>query len=163
MEDSPLGVRDTDFNSAFPAGMTVAATWDRDLFYQRGYEMGSEHRDKGVDIQLGPVVGPIGRAPEGGRNWEGFSPDPVLAGIAVSYTVKGIQDAGVMACTKHYILNEQEHFRQGPPPDQLTSAYSSNLDDRTMHELYLWPFADAVRAGTGKSYSTVIPESRGKP
>jgi len=72
MQDSPLGVRDTDFNSAFPAGVTIAATWDRALFYQRGYGMGSEHRDKGVDVQLGPVVGPIGRSPEGGRNWEGF-------------------------------------------------------------------------------------------
>lgn len=43
----------------------------------------------------------------------GFSPDPVLSGIAVAESVKGIQDAGVIACTKHYILNEQEHFRQG--------------------------------------------------
>jgi beta-glucosidase len=75
--------------------------------------MGSEHRDKGVDVQLGPVVGPLGRAPEGGRNWEGFAPDPVLSGIAVAETVKGIQDAGVMACTKHYILNEQEHYVSG--------------------------------------------------
>ena len=71
MQDSPLGVRDTDFNSAFPAGVSIAATWDRGLLYQRGFDMGSEHRDKGVDIQLGPVVGPIGRSPEGGRNWEG--------------------------------------------------------------------------------------------
>lgn len=68
MQDSPLGVRDTDFNSAFPAGVTVAATWDRKSFYQRGYDMGSEHRDKGVDVQLGPVVGPIGRSPEGGES-----------------------------------------------------------------------------------------------
>jgi beta-glucosidase len=71
-----------------------------------------------------------------------------LSGIAVAETVRGIQDAGIMACTKHYILNEQEHFRQGPPPTGLEAAYSSNLDDITMHELYLWPFADAVRAGT---------------
>ena len=70
LQDSPLGVRDADYVSAFPAGVTIASTWDRELFYQRGYDMGSEHRDKGVDIQLGPVVGPIGRAPEGGRNWE---------------------------------------------------------------------------------------------
>jgi beta-glucosidase len=145
LEDSPLGVRFADFASAFPAGVTIAATWDRSLFYQRGYDMGSEHRDKGVDVQLGPVVGPIGRAPEGGRNWEGFSPDPYLSGIAVAETVKGIQDAGIIACTKHYIANEQEHFRQ--PSD--IPASSSNIDDRTMHELYLWPFADAVRAGTG--------------
>ncbi|TKA81328.1 Beta-glucosidase 1 [Friedmanniomyces simplex] len=149
MQDSPLGVRDTDFNSAFPAGMTIAATWDRSLFYQRGFGMGSEHKGKGVDAQLGPVVGPLGRQPAGGRGWEGFSPDPVLSGIAVGETVKGIQAAGVMATTKHFILNEQEHFRQGAPPASLgTNAISSNLDDVTMHELYLWPFADAVRAGT---------------
>jgi beta-glucosidase len=150
LEDSPLGVRFKDFASAFPAGLTVATTWDRSLFYKRGYGMGSEHRDSGVDIQLGPVVGPIGRSPEGGRNWEGFSPDPYLSGIAVGETVKGIQDAGIMACTKHYILNEQEHFRQSsslPNGDTLPSS-SSNIDDRTMHELYLWPFADAVRAGS---------------
>ena len=91
--------------------------------------MGEEHRDSGVDIQLGPVAGPLGREPEGGRNWEGGSPDPVLSGLAAAGTVKGIQAAGVMATTKHYILNEQEHFRQGPPPDYLEEALSSNLDD----------------------------------
>jgi Glycosyl hydrolase family 3 N terminal domain len=69
--------------------------------------MGSEHRDKGVDVQLGPVSGPLGRAPEGGRNWEGFSPDPVLTGVGMEFTIKGIQDAGVIACAKHYIMNEQ--------------------------------------------------------
>ncbi|KAK3654337.1 cytoskeletal protein binding [Elasticomyces elasticus] len=149
MQDSPLGVRFADFVSAFPAGGTIAATWDRKLFYQRGYGMGSEHKEKGIDAQLGPVVGPLGRQAAGGRNWEGFSPDPVLAGIACAETVKGIQDAGVMSTTKHYILNEQEHFRQGAPPASLgLNALSSNVDDVTMHELYLWPFADAVRAGT---------------
>ena len=70
LQDSPLGVRNADYVSAFPAGVTIASTWDRELFYQRGYDMGSEHRDKGVDIQLGPAIGPLGRAPEGGRNWE---------------------------------------------------------------------------------------------
>ena len=53
--------------------------------------MGSEFRGKGVDVQLGPVVGPLGRMPEGGRGWEGFSPDPVLSGQAVAATIKGIQ------------------------------------------------------------------------
>ncbi|KAI5251760.1 putative beta-glucosidase [Aureobasidium subglaciale] len=147
LQDSPLGVRFGDFVSAFSAGVTVAATWDRSLAYERGHDMGSEHRDKGVDIMLGPVVGPLGRSPEGGRNWEGFSPDPVLSGILNAETVKGIQDAGVIACTKHYILNEQEHFRQGGP--NISDAVSANVDDITLHELYVWPFADAVRAGTG--------------
>ncbi|THW35907.1 putative beta-glucosidase [Aureobasidium pullulans] len=147
LQDSPLGVRFGDFVSAFSAGVTVAATWDRKLAYERGHDMGSEHRDKGVDVMLGPVVGPLGRSPEGGRNWEGFSPDPVLSGVLNAETVKGIQDAGVIACTKHYILNEQEHFRQGGP--NISDAVSANVDDITLHELYVWPFADAVRAGTG--------------
>ncbi|RII19993.1 hypothetical protein CUC08_Gglean001392 [Alternaria sp. MG1] len=160
MQDSPLGIRFADYVSAFPAGGTIAGSWDRGEFYQRGYQMGQEHRAKGVDVQLGPVVGPLGRNPKGGRNWEGFSPDPVLSGIAVADTVRGIQDAGVIACTKHYIMNEQEHFRQ---PGQFedfgfVDAISSNLDDKTLHELYLWPFADAIRAGTGSimcSYNKV--------
>jgi beta-glucosidase-like glycosyl hydrolase len=101
----------------------------------RGNAMGMEHRGKGVDVQLGPVAGPLGRAPEGGRNWEGFSPDPVLTGIAIAHTIQGIQDAGVVACAKHFILNEQEHFRE---PGATEFGYSSNLDDKTMHELYLW-------------------------
>lgn len=71
LQDSPLGIRFTDYNSAFPAGGTVAASFDRGVWYQRGYMMGMEFRGKGIDIQLGPVVGPLGRAPEGGRGWEG--------------------------------------------------------------------------------------------
>ena len=70
----------------------------------------------------------------------GFSPDPVLSGIAVAETVKGIQDSGVMACTKHFIGNEQEHYRQGgyTGSEYVSEAISSNIDDVTMHELYLW-------------------------
>ncbi|KAF2742764.1 glycoside hydrolase family 3 protein [Sporormia fimetaria CBS 119925] len=151
LQDSPLGIRFADYVSAFPAGGTIAASWDRGEFYRRGYQIGAEMREKGIDVMLGPVVGPLGRNPKGGRNWEGFSPDPVLSGIAVAQSVKGIQDAGVIACTKHYIANEQEHFRSpGNFEDQgFVDALSSNIDDKTMHELYLWPFADAVRAGTG--------------
>lgn len=55
--------------------------------------------------------------------------------------------------TKHYIGNEQEHFRQAPEAAgygfNITESISANMDDTTLHELYLWPFADAVRAGTG--------------
>lgn len=139
-QDSPLGIRFTDQNSAFPAGINAAATWSKKLFKARGEAMGEEFRGKGVDVMLGPVAGPLGRIPAGGRNWEGFSPDPVLTGIAMSETIKGIQDAGVVACAKHFIGNEQEHYRQ---------QMSTNMDDQTMHELYMWPFADAVKAGVG--------------
>jgi beta-glucosidase len=55
-------------------------------------------------------------------------------------SIQGIQSRGVVACAKHYILNEQEHYR---------GVIDVRIDDRTMHELYLWPFVDAVRAGVG--------------
>lgn len=61
-----------DFNSVFPAGVNVAASFDRRLAYARGQAMGAEHQMKGSDVQLGPVAGPLGRSPESGRNWEGF-------------------------------------------------------------------------------------------
>ena len=51
-----------------------------------------------------------------------------------------------LAQAKHYILNEQEHFRQSFEWG-LPNAMSSNIDDRTLHELYLWPFADSIKAG----------------
>lgn len=60
-----------DLVSAFPAGQNAAATWSTRLMKNRGQAMGAEHGGKGVDVQLGPVAGPIGRTPEGGRNWEG--------------------------------------------------------------------------------------------
>jgi beta-glucosidase len=70
----------------------------------------------------------------------------------IAPTIQGIQSQGVMACTKHFIGNEQEHFRQVGESIgygyNITATLSSNIDDKTMHELYLWPFADAVRAGT---------------
>ena len=86
--------------------------------YARGYALGEEFRAKGVNVALAPVAGPLGRAPAGGRNWEGFGADPYLAGISfyspsliegvgVSKTVQGIQDTGVIATVKHYIANEQ--------------------------------------------------------
>ena len=51
-------------------------------------------------------------------------------------TIQGIQDAGVIACAKHFIGNEQEHYREST--DTTEYAYSANMDDKTMHELYLW-------------------------
>ncbi|KAI8962817.1 glycoside hydrolase family 3 protein [Daldinia sp. FL1419] len=153
LQDSPLGIRFADYVSAFTSGQTVAASFDRELMYRRGKAMGEENKIKGVDVLLGPVAGPLGRAPAGGRGWEGFSPDPYLTGVAMAESIKGIQDAGVIACAKHFVGNEQEHFRQvGESQDRgynISDTLSSNIDDKTMHELYLWPFVDAVQAGVG--------------
>jgi beta-glucosidase len=157
LQDGPLGIRFADNATAFPAGITVGATWNRGLMYARGKAHASEARAKGVNVLLGPCVGPLGRMPAGGRNWEGFGADPYLQGVAGAETIRGIQSEGVMATIKHFIGNEQEHFRQ-PWEWGLPHAISSNIDDRTLHELYAWPFGDAVKAGVASvmcSYNMV--------
>ncbi|KAJ6529799.1 glycosyl hydrolase family 3 N terminal domain-containing protein [Mycena capillaripes] len=167
-EDGPVGVRPARRVSQFPAGITTAATWNRKLMAARATALGQEFHDKGVSQRrsripspisndlLGPVTGgPLGRTPYGGRNWEGAF--PYLNDVASYLSVKYAQEQGVLACVKHYIGYEQETFRN---VYNLTEEYSvfpalqqlpisSNIDDKTVHEVYLWPFAEAVRAGAG--------------
>jgi beta-glucosidase len=160
LADAGNGLRNTDFVNAWPSGFQVGASWNRDLTYQRRLHMGGEFKTKGVHVALGPVVGPLGRVARGGRNWEGFNNDRELAwtylgsktynhaaylcGVLAADTVRGIQDAGVTASVKHIIGNEQETNRR---LIGNVEAVSSNIDDKTIHELYLWPFQDAVKAG----------------
>lgn len=112
--------------------------------------MGAEFRGKGAHIALGPVAGPLGRSAYAGRNWEGFSPDPYLTGVAMEETILGMQSNGLQACAKHWVAYEQETQRNPTYADDgsiIQESVSSNLDDRTMHELYMWPFSNAVKAG----------------
>lgn len=100
LQDGPLAIRQADYASVFPAGLTTAAAWDRGLARLRGYQIGAEFAGKGSNIALGPVAGPLGRAPLGGRNWEGFSPDPYLTGNLFGETIEGMEEAGTQACAK---------------------------------------------------------------
>ncbi|GKT80655.1 glycosyl hydrolase family 3 N terminal domain-containing protein [Colletotrichum tofieldiae] len=145
LQDGPDGVRAQEFVSAFPAGIHLGATWDRNLSHAYGVALGSEFRGKGINVGLGPVGGPLGRIARGGRNWEGLSNDPYLSSVGVGGVTKGMQDAGTIACPKHWLLNEQE-YRRNPDEDEGEAA-SSNVDDRTLHELYVFPFMDALKEG----------------
>ncbi|KAI0639226.1 beta-glucosidase [Trametes polyzona] len=136
LQDSPVGVRYADKVSAFPPEINVAATFNRTLMRERGAAMGAEFKGKGVHVALGPMMN-LMRAPAAGRNWEGGGGDPFLSGELAFETITGIQSAGVQACAKHYINNEQEHFRD---------SSSSIVDDRTEHELYSYPFLRSVQA-----------------
>ncbi|KAJ3820829.1 beta-D-xylosidase/beta-D-glucosidase [Lentinula raphanica] len=155
LQDGPIGPRAVYGSSQFPAGVTVAATWDRELMYARARAMGQEFHDQGVHIALAPVTGgPLGRTPLQGRAWEGFSADPYATGVASYQSVLGITHAGVASVAKHWIAYEQETSRNifvevdGFSQADIQLPISSNLDDLTMHELYMWSFAEAVRAGT---------------
>jgi beta-glucosidase len=152
LQDGPLAIRVADYASVFSAGVSAGATFDKAIMKERGMAMGAEFKAKGAHVALSPVAGPLGRSAYAGRNWEGFSSDPYLSGIAMEETILGYQEAGVQACAKHWVGNEQETMRNplyGNKNDttRITeNAVSSNIDDRTMHELYMWPFANAVHA-----------------
>ncbi|GAA5936851.1 uncharacterized protein JCM15063_000080 [Sporobolomyces koalae] len=151
--DGPTGPV-SRFSSQYPAQLTAAATFDRELIHERAQAMGAEFHDLGIHVPLSIVVGPMGRSVYGGRNWEGFSPDVFLSGEAVRATVQGMQEQSVTALVKHFYGNEQEYLRIGSNvggyfPSNETQIISSNIDDATVHELYAAPFAEAVREGAG--------------
>lgn len=137
LQDSPDGLRHVDRTTVFPDAITAAATFSKELIYERAAAIGDEFRTKGAHVFLGPMIN-VMRAPSAGRNWEGFGADPYLNGEGAYYTTLGVQDQGVQATLKHYQANQQEHFR---------NTGSSNLDERTEREIYLHPFLRGIQAG----------------
>jgi beta-glucosidase len=140
--DGPAGVRGTTWDgirsASFPCGSALGATWDPDLIREIGRALGREARSKSAHVLLAPTVN-LHRTPIGGRNFECFSEDPVLtAALAVAY-IEGVQAEGIAACVKHFVGNDTELERM---------SISSEIDERTLRELYLVPFEAAVqRAG----------------
>jgi beta-glucosidase len=125
------------FASGFSMPHAVVSTWNRDLIEENFKAIGEEFFDVGYNLINGPVASPLGRVPEG------FSPDPYLSGIAMAKSIAGMQSAGVIAVGRHFLLNEQETNRSSG----FSTRYSSNADDKMLHEVYAWPFYDATKAG----------------
>lgn len=135
LTDGPVGTHKDGKSTAYPASVLSAATWDTALVYELGRQLGRDSRARGVHVLLAPGVN-ILRAPMGGRNFEYFTEDPLLnARMAVAY-VKGLQDEKVVATVKHYAANNQEWDRHN---------VSSDIDERTLHEIYLPAFKAAVQ------------------
>lgn len=140
MADGPQGVRNNTKSTMFASGIAVASTWNRNAVYNMGVGLGQDCRARGVHILLGPGVN-IYRSPLCGRNFEYFGEDPYLAAQTAVQYVKGVQSQGAMACIKHYAANNQEWDRH---------HVSSDVDERTLHEIYLPAFRAAVeQAGVG--------------
>ncbi len=137
MSDGPLGLRNYGNSTAFPAGIAMAASWDTDLVNQVGTTMGKDARARGVHFLLGPGMN-IYRAPMNGRNFEYFGEDPFLASRMAVADIKGIQSQGVIATAKHFMANNQEWDRH---------RVSSDMDERTMREIYLPAFEASVKEG----------------
>ena len=165
LDDGPHGVREDigpdswlpagktdDFSTAMPAGICVAATWNPDLGYAEGEAIGQEARARGKDIMLGPGVN-ILRTPLCGRNFEYLGEDPFLSSrMAVGY-VRGEQSQDISSCVKHFALNNQE-FERG--------SINVEVDERTLHEIYLPAFKAVVQEGGVWSVMGAYNQFRGQ-
>lgn len=150
MSDGPMGVRnefdksrwvtvgnEDDYVTYLPSNSAIAATWNRDLAYESGKVLGEEARGRGKDVILAPGVN-IKRNPVCGRNFEYFSEDPYLVSELCAPMVRGIQEADVAACVKHFALNNQETERLW---------VNVEIDERALREIYLPGFLAAVKEG----------------
>jgi len=121
--------------TCFPTASALAATWDLELIYQVGQALGVECQANDVNVLLGPGVN-IKRSVLAGRNFEFFSEDPILSGELGAAYINGVQSQGVGTSLKHYVANNVETERM---------YANSNLDKRTLHEIYLTPFEISVK------------------
>ena len=134
--------------TCFPTASCSACSFDVEIMKEMGEALGVECQLQKVDILLGPGVC-IKRSPLCGRNFEYFSEDPILSSKIASSLIQGIQSQGPGTCIKHYACNNQEKYRL---------KYSANVDERTLHEIYLASFETAVREG--KPYSVMCAYNR---
>ena len=150
MSDGPHGVRmefvwddwqhahwTNDSCTAYPALTCLAATFNPELSYRYGKALGEEARFRRKDIILGPGVN-IYRTPLSGRNFEYMGEDPYLSSVMVVPYIRGVQENGVSACVKHFVLNNQEKWR-----DTINVVVS----ERALNEIYLPAFKAAVTEG----------------
>ncbi|WP_205695619.1 glycoside hydrolase family 3 C-terminal domain-containing protein [Conexibacter sp. SYSU D00693] len=138
LSDAGSGVAGLQVNTTtFPSGVAQAAAWDPGLAKRFGKALGEEAFAKGINVMLAPGMN-IARLANGGRNFEYLGEDPVLAGQTAAAIVQGIQSNPVLAQPKHFALNEQETQR---------NFVNVDVDDRTLHEVYLAPFEAAVKQG----------------
>lgn len=135
MSDGPLGVHDFGLTTAYPAPIALAAGWDPELARRTGVAMAQDARARGVHFILAPGMN-IYRAPMNGRNFEYLGEDPYLASRMAVSLVEGIQSQGVMATAKHFVANNSEYGRLD---------HSSDLDERTLREIYLPAFEACVK------------------
>lgn len=121
--------------TCFPTASALAATWDLDLIEQVGVALAEECQAQDVNVLLGPGVN-IKRSVLAGRNFEFFSEDPILSGELGAAYINGVQSQGVGTSLKHYVANNVETMRM---------YNNSDMDIRTLHEIYLTPFEIAVK------------------
>ena len=152
LADGPIGVGDGMTGvTEMPAGVSLAATFDTSLAHQYGQVIGNEEWGKGASANLGPTVN-IDRDPRWGRSFESYTEDPFLNAALAVNEIEGVQSQGVMSQVKHFAVYNQETNRNTPADNAIVS-------NRTLHEIYLPAFQQAVTkadvASVMCAYSTI--------
>ncbi|KAH8878932.1 beta-glucosidase D [Thozetella sp. PMI_491] len=148
ISDGQQGPNSQYFVTGWGQPLALAMTFDREAIYQQARSVGVEYYTRGYNVVDGPTSSPMGRTPWSGRLPEGMGFDPYLNGIVFGTLTKAQLDVGVLSSGKHFLLNEQETDRMNAASNQYNlTAYSSNVDDKTLHETYLFPWYDAVKNG----------------
>ena len=130
-----LGMNDSIKAVCMPAACATAASFDKEQIRLMGEAIGSSCQHEQLSVVLGPAVN-IKRSPLCGRNFEYFSEDPYLAGEMAAAFIGGVQSKNVGTSIKHFAANNQEHRRM---------SSSSNVDERTLREIYFPAFETSVR------------------
>ena len=130
-----LGINDSIKAVCFPAACASTSSFDRELVKTIGETIGDQCQHERVAVNLGPAIN-IKRSPLCGRNFEYMSEDPYLAGEMAASIIQGIQSRNVGTSLKHFAANNQEHRRM---------SSSSEIDERTLREIYLAGFETAVK------------------
>ncbi len=140
-EGDHLGINESIQTVCYPSAAALACSFDREALAALGASLGQECQAEHVGMLLGPGVN-MKRSPLCGRNFEYFSEDPYLAGELGAAYIRALQAQGVSACVKHYAANSQETRRM---------SSSSDMDERTLHEIYLPAFEAAVKQGGARA------------
>lgn len=135
-EFNPGGTQYYQYCTAFPVGTMLAQTWDPTLLSEVGKAVGNEMNIFGVHLWLAPGMN-IHRDPLCGRNFEYFSEDPLVSGLAAAAITEGVQSIpGCGVTIKHFACNNAEDFR---------TESTSIVSERALREIYLRGFEIAVK------------------
>ena len=130
--DGPPGVLVHHISTGMPSTLSMAATFSPDDAAATGALIGRDARALGIDVILQPYIN-LYRDPTFERAYDTLGEDPVLTGTQAASFVRGAQAQNVMVQAKHFAAYE--------------GAADVRIDERTLREVYLAPFADVFRAG----------------
>jgi beta-glucosidase len=138
----------------FPVPLAMAATWDPALVEASDAVEARESSAVGLNWTFAPMLD-IARDPRWGRIVEGAGEDPVLGAAMAVAQVRGLQGEYIGA--PGHILAGPKHFAGYGGVIGGRDYAEVNLSDSDLWNVYLPPFAAAIKAGAGNVMTAYMP------